>query len=233
MGAQPGGRFVMVNGTAQTLISFAYNVRLDELIVGAPEWTRAETYDVNAKAPNPAPSLDQLRLMVRTLLRERFNLRATQTQEERPIYRLVLARADGRLGLKLHKAEIDCDVLRAHIAAGKAPPLRPPPATGAVTPCTTRSRPASMESGGTTMAALATMLTGMVRRPVTDNTGLKGYFTYEIEYEPIGFDEPHGEPSKLPSIFTALQEQLGLRLDAARAPVDVLVIDRIERPTPD
>ena len=90
-----------------------------------------------------------------------------------------------------------------------------------------------MESGGTTMAALATMLAGMVRRPVIDNTGLTGSFTYEIEYEPVAFDSPDREPSKLPSIFTALQEQLGLRLDAARAPVDVLVIDRIDRPTPD
>ncbi len=83
------------------------------------------------------------------------------------------------------------------------------------------------------MAALASMLTGMVRRPVIDHTGMTGYFTYEMEYEPMGSDSPGGVPSTLPSIFTALQEQLGLRLDASRAPVDVLVIDRIDRPTPD
>lgn len=80
-----------------------------------------------------------------------------------------------------------------------------------------------MESGGTMMVA----------RPVIDHTGLKSYFTYQLEYEPIGTTDSAREPSKLPSIFTALQEQLGLRLDATRAPVDVLVIDRIERPTPD
>ncbi len=66
-----------------------------------------------------------------------------------------------------------------------------------------------------------------------DNTGLQGYFTYDIEYEPVNLGDAAPEPSKLPSIFTALQEQLGLRLESGRAPVVVLVIDRIERPTPD
>ncbi len=131
---QPGGRWELVNGTTQTLISFAYNLRFDDLTVGAPEWVRTETYDVHAKSANPAPSLDQMRQMVRVLLRDRFNLQVTETQQVRPVYLLMLARADGRLGTKLQKAAVDCDVLRADIARGQAPPLRPPPATGAVSP---------------------------------------------------------------------------------------------------
>jgi uncharacterized protein (TIGR03435 family) len=236
MGSQPGGRFVMVNGTVQSLITFAYNLPLDDLTVGAPGWTRSERYNVNAKAPNPAPTFDELRLMVRALLRDRFQFQARQTRQPHSAYALVFAHADGRLGPKIQKAQVDCNELRAQIASGKAPPLRPPPSTGPAPPCTIRSRPASLNSGGISMSTLASVLTRIVGRPVIDNTSLTGDFTFELEFEPTGFgfsvSEP-GEPSGLPSIFTGLEEQLGLKLDSMRAPVDVLVVERIEHPTSD
>jgi uncharacterized protein (TIGR03435 family) len=236
MGPQPGGRFVMVNGTAQSLITFAYNRALDDLALGIPSWVRSERYNVNAKAQNPAPTFDELRLMIRALLRERFQLQARQTQQPQSIYALVTARSDGGLGPKLQKASVECDTLRAQIAAGKAPPLRPPSPTGPASPCTMRSRPTSLNSGGTSMPALARVLTGLVGRTVTDRTGLAGDFTFELEFEPTGFGfsvSDSADRSDLPSIFTALPEQLGLKLESTRGPVDVLVVDRIERPTPD
>jgi uncharacterized protein (TIGR03435 family) len=169
--------------------------------------------------------------MARTLPRERFNLQITQRQEIRPVYELVLARPDGRLGPTLKDAAIDCDTWRREMAGGKAP-ARPASMPDGVEPCRTVSRPTSMTSGGTTIASLATFLVFMVNRLVIDKTGLKGYYTYELEYESTEMASGR-VPSTLPSIFTALQEQLGLRLESRRAPVDVLVIDRIERPTPD
>ena len=168
--------------------------------------------------------------MVRTLLRERFNLQITQRQEIRPVYELVLARPDGRLGPKLKDVAIDCDAWWREMIPGK-PRVRPPSIPDGVEPCTTLGRPTSMTSGGTTIAALTSSLIGHVHRLVIDKTGLKGFYTYELEYERSGL--PLDQPSTLPSIFTALQEQLGLRLESTRAPVDVLVIDRIERSTPD
>lgn len=230
-GAWPGGRFQMVNGTVESLITWAYNVRLPDLLVGVPDWVRTERYDVQAKAADPEASIPQRQLMVRTLLRERFNLQITHKQEIRPVYELVLARPDGRLGPKLKNIPIDCDAWFRDMIPGK-PRVRPPSIPDGVEPCTTLSNPTSMTSGGTSIAALTSSLIYMVQRSVIDKTGLKGYYTYELEYEPGALVSERGTTT-LPSIFTALQEQLGLRLEPGRAPVDVLVIDRIERPTPD
>jgi uncharacterized protein (TIGR03435 family) len=230
-GPRPGGRFQMVNGSVELLITWAYNVPLPDLLVRVPEWVRTERYDVNAKAADPATSIPQQKLMMQALLHERFNLQITPTQEIRPVYELVIARPDGRLGPKLTSNAIDCDTWWREMIPGK-PHARPPSIPDGVEPCTTLSNPTSMTSGGTTMAALASSLMYMVQRFVIDKTGLKGYYTYELEYEPSGLVSGRATTT-LPSIFTALQEQLGLRLEPARAPVGVLVIDRIERPTPD
>jgi uncharacterized protein (TIGR03435 family) len=230
-GAWPGGRFQMVNGTVELLITWAYDVRLADLVIGAPDWVRAERYDVNAKAADSTASIPQQKLMMQALLRERFKLQIAQRQEMRPVYELVLARPDGGLGPKLKTVAIDCDAWFREMTPGKTRP-RPPSIPADVEPCTTLSNPTSMKSGGTSIAALASSLTYMVQRIVIEKTGLKGYYTYELEYEPSGMLSARAT-STLPSIFTALQEQLGLRLQSARAPVDVLVIERIERPTVD
>jgi uncharacterized protein (TIGR03435 family) len=236
MGPQPGGRFVMVNGTVQSLITLAYGLPFDDSTVDAPAWVRTERYDLNAKAGNPSPTFDEVRLMLRALLKERFQFVAREEKQERSTYTLRLSRPDGRLGPQLRSAPVDCDALRADIAAGKAPPLKPPPATGPATPCTMRSRPTSLSSGGTTMVALARVLTGLVGRVVTDNTGLPGDHAFELQFAPTGTGfsvVDSAQPSTVPSIFTALQELLGLKLESTRAPVDVLVVEHIERPTPD
>lgn len=231
MGPQPGGRFALVNGTAVSLITVAYDLTSDDAIIGLPDWVRRERYDVNAKAAEGSVPFERIRLMLRALLADRFRLQAHLATQEQPTYALVLARPDRRLGPNMRPAKVNCDELMADVAAGKAK-LTPPPPTGPVPACMMRSRPGTFHSGGSTMRVAATMLYPAVQRVVIDKTGLDGYYELELDFAPSPSAQ-NTEPSTLPSIFTAVEEQLGLKLTPERNPVPVLVIDRIERPTPD
>jgi uncharacterized protein (TIGR03435 family) len=236
LGPQPGGRWVMVNGTVLSIIFQAFNLSTDDAVVGEPDWVRTERYDVNAKAADPAVTFDQMRLMLQALLRERFALVARREMQEQPTYALTRANADGRLGPQFRRSSVDCDARRAAIAAGKLPQTGPPPRTGPVTPCTIRNRQDGLNSGGTTMPVLAVILTGYVGRIVIDKTGLAGDYEFDLDFAPIRGGNPlsdPAQPSAFPSIFTAVQEQLGLRLVSERNPVPVVVIESIHRPTPD
>jgi uncharacterized protein (TIGR03435 family) len=183
--------------------------------------------------------------MVRALLADRFKLVAHIETREQPAFDLVLARSDGRLGPGLKPSEIDCEAraaaqrtaAEAARAAGAPPP--PPPtlsAPGSVPPCGMRSS-GNLIEGAFTMASLASIVRTMAGRFVVDKTGLKGYYHLKLEASslfvgPSPDPVPRG-PDEPPSIFVALPEQLGLKLESSRAPVEVLVIDRIEPPTPD
>lgn len=231
MGPQPGGRFAMVNGTVISLINLAYGLTSDDAIVGLPGWVRSARYDVNAKADEPDVSFDRMRLMLQALLADRFKFVAHAEMQEQPTYALVLARPDGRLGPNLRLAKVDCDDLMAQVAIGKAK-LTPPSATGQVPPCVMRNRLGTFHSGGVTMKVAATVLYPAVRRVIIDKTGLAGYYEFELDYAPPPSPQDT-EPSPLASVFTAVEEQLGLKLVPERNPVPVLVVDRIERLTPD
>jgi uncharacterized protein (TIGR03435 family) len=211
-GRQPGGRWVMVNTPIAVMISQAYPTKVEELF-GAPDWVRSEPYDVEARATFE-PTIEQQRTMLRALLADRFKLAAHYEARERPIYNLVVVRADKRLGPRLrYVAEtIDC-------ATYKPKTPTDPPVCGA----RTRAGSAlSFTSGGLRMASLGDMISNYAGRPIVDKTGLTGFFELTLEFGP----GPEGL-----SIFTALQEQLGLKLEPARGLLDVVVIDRIERPT--
>jgi uncharacterized protein (TIGR03435 family) len=145
-----------------------------------------------------------------------------------PIYELVLARADGRLGPKLQVSSVDCEAMRGR-GRGGPPPAPPSPTERPM--CGIRFSPASLAGGGMPIVQFARVLSQSVQRIVVDRTGLTGNYDFDLSWTPDQM--ARGADATGASIFTALQEQLGLKLDAARGPVDVLVIDHVERPTPD
>jgi uncharacterized protein (TIGR03435 family) len=243
MAPQPGGRFTATNVTAAMLIRFAYDLR-DFQVFGGANWLNSDRFDVVASAEGDPP-LEEKRLMLRRLLAERFRLTAHTETRELPIYALVMARSGGRMGPQLRRAEADCaraDRPSLDLGVGLTPSNGPPRcgyfgfAPGSDFP----SGRGGLAFRGLTMAALAKILVPMVRRSVIDQTGLSGYFDGEFEFAaelpppppPPGIPDPFDRQA-FPTIFTVVQEQLGLKLESTRGPVDVLVIDRAERPTED
>jgi len=219
-GRHPGGGWFMVNMAAGFVIRTAYPTKIDEL-VGAPDWAMSDRFDVDARATF-VPTVEQERLMLRALLADRFKLAAHYETQERPIFNLVMARADGRLGPQLRRIEIDCATYkRPSPSAGMAQPnVKDAPTCGYR--MSGGSTTLSIVSGGRSMQALSDSISNYAGRPIFDKTGLIGYYAFTLEF--MGGDNGV-------SIFTALQEQLGLKLEAARGQVDVVVIDHIERPT--
>ena len=191
-------------------------------IVGEPEWISRERFDIIARIPD-AHADGQVLLMLQGLLTQRFKLKAHRETREQPVYEVVVARADRRLGPRLTRSDSDC---------ANNPPAAPPsldsPCAGlfGVGPAGGR-----IVSKGRPLARVLSALSMAVSRTVVDRTGLQGPFDVDLQWSAdVGTPVTN---SDTPSIFTALQEQLGLRLEPSRAPVDVLVIESVERPTPD
>jgi bla regulator protein blaR1 len=234
---EPGGRFTATNLTLRALIGNAYGAPLQPLLnnqlVGGPDWLDSEHFDIVAKAEgNVPPGPDSpLPLMIRALLAERFNLAVHNETRALPIYALVMARSDRRIGEQMKPAAIDCS------ARGRGNPPPAPAAPGERPACGIRFLIGNMAAGGVTMAQFASALSRFVGRPVVEKTGLSGEFDIDLKWTPDRLPpasaggapfQPPVDPDG-PSIFTAVQEQLGLKLDAQNGPVDVLVIDRVER----
>jgi bla regulator protein blaR1 len=248
IGIQPGGRFNAVNLPLWDLIRQAYALQRTQ-IVGAPEWTETARYDIVAKAEadipraGPGAPIGPLNFMLQDLLEDRFKLRAHRETREMPIYALMLARNDKQLGDGLRPSTVDCAAMRGRGARAGMPPGPPP---GPLVPgerptCGMLFAPNQVMAGGVSLAQLTPMLSQLTQRIVVDRTGLEGNFdvslTFTPERMPQGPPPPGAPPLTIdpngPSLFTALQEQLGLKLESERAPVEVLVIDHVERPTPD
>jgi bla regulator protein blaR1 len=236
----PGGRFTFENATVRDLVALAYqlqdgSLRHESQISGGPSWINLDRFNISAKADIPAgvdanrpvgatrrtdvAGIDQVRLMVRTLLADRFKLTMHDEIRDLPVYALVTARNDGRPGPQLRKVEVDCAAL---YDGGRRPA---PPEPGRAACGAFRGLGTSRITGhAVTMLMLASLVVrGSVGRIVLDRTDLSGAFDLDLEWT----------PGKGSSIFTALQEQLGLKLDSRREPVDVLTIDHVERPTED
>jgi len=225
--SEPNGRFTMTNVPAQLMLLIAYQVQPYQ-IVGAPSWLQSEHYDLIAKAPNGRPAASggtagpgPLQFMLRNMLGDRFKLKVHTETREMPIYELVLSRGDGKLGPKLQPSTIECGAPGG--GRGAASPsgglsLENLPACGLL------ATAASVGGKGLPLTELASNLSQRVGRTVVDRTRLTGRYDFLVEYTP--------DPDR-PSIYAALQEQLGLKLDAQRGAVDVLVVDAIERPTED
>jgi uncharacterized protein (TIGR03435 family) len=216
LGLLPGGRFRSVNFDARTLVAIGYRTRpprtlLPSQIVGAPDWMSSERYDINAKiSPELAATMDKNPLLmpalVRSLLEDRFRLKVHMEVRELPVYALVVAKKDGTLGPQLRQSDVDCQKERNK--------------------CTIRGGTGHFSSGSVTLETLATMLSNPAGRLVFDRTGLTGKFAADLDWA----EEPGSDKS---SIFSAVQEQLGLKLESVREPVDVVVIDHVERPAED
>lgn len=227
-----GSQLNAQNYRLRSLIQFAYRVQPFEL-VGGPDWIDSARFDIIAKAPfdpKPAPvgaPPGEMEQMVQTLLAERFKLQAHRETREIPIYALVRARRDGQLGSRLRREADICTAFRNATARGETPPEIPTRADGRPA-CGMMGGGGRFFAGGVTLAMLASALSGQAARVVVDRTGLSGFFEADIEFSA---DALTNAASERPSLFTALEEQLGLRLEPARGPVEVLVIDRVERPT--
>ncbi|HEU4692887.1 MAG TPA: TIGR03435 family protein, partial [Vicinamibacterales bacterium] len=215
-----GGRLALRKQTVRGLISSSYGIQ-DYLIIGGPRWLRTDGFDVDAVSERtPPPPPPQMLLMIRTLLADRFRLVMHNERREFPIYKLVMARADNRLGPRIHPA--DCV---------------PRPQGGGPQPddrqffCGTNVGVGTMLVRGGTMTLLAQQLGRYagLGRPVVDATNLMGQFEWELKWTPDSADGNVAVDAV--SIFTALQEQLGVKLEPSRGPVDVLVIDSVAPPS--
>jgi uncharacterized protein (TIGR03435 family) len=188
-----------------------------------------------------------MQLLLRSLLKDRFKLVMHNETREMPLSYLVMAREDRKLGERLRPSSVDCAALfaaRAKEAKDGAPPSPPtPPKPGEIPQCGMMGGFGRIAAGSVTMANLAMMLAGLLNRPVYDRTNLTGNFELQIEYTPHqmpqlppGATLPPGitlPSADGPSLNTALEEQLGLKLDATRGPVEVLVVDSVSQPEPD
>ena len=246
-GLQPGGRFTAQNVPARELIRFAFNVQPFQ-IEGGPGWLNSDRFDVTAKADGDFPAVGPgqsgpVQEMMQNLLAERFKLKVHRETKEMPVYELRLARSDGRLGKQIEPSTVDCAGQRGRgQGPGRGGPPPAPPQPGERPQCGMFMGIGNVGAGDVPLQQLAQLLSQRVQRIVVDKTGLTGRYSFNIEFTPDQLPPPGAAPPGVqlpafnpdgPSIFTALQEQLGLKLEAARGPVETLVIDSIEQPTPD
>jgi len=227
-------------GSVRMLIRTAYRLQEAQL-VGGPGWLDSDLFDIVATAEgNPTP--DAVRLMLRALLTERFMLRVAVHRREMPVYALTAARSDRARGPRLSSSAADCDAPTADKPGG---PVLPALSASERLSCGVWFAPGTLTAGGVTMADLASNLSMCVDRLVTDQTSIPGRFDVRLTWRPdvipqiptplSSSDVPvlAGADPDAPSIFTALQEQLGLKLEAQRGPAAVFVVERIERPIAD
>lgn len=221
------GRVFYGNAPVSAMVEEAYSARPDR-IFNYPDWVDKEKFDVTATY---SPDLQrQVRQMLQTLLDERFSLRVHRETREMPVYELVKARADGQLGPRIRPSTAGCV-----------------PKTGERSACTLLIQEGRFRGIGTNWGngEVLSLNIGVWDRPIIDKTGLNGAFDIDLEWTPDPAQARSTDgaaraaaavaatPGERVSIFTALQEQLGLKLQPARASLEVLVIDRLERPTPD
>jgi uncharacterized protein (TIGR03435 family) len=215
---QPGGRFTATGVSAKALLSMALGVR-DFQVLNAPGWSGSERWDINAVAEGQPEKVTQevLRPMLLELLKDRFQLKLHEETKELPVYNLVVAKGGHKL-----KPNEEADGKRQQMMSMGRGQIR---------------------STGTPLAMLASQLGQTLGREVSDKTGLKGNFDFELNWTPEpgqgggmmgGPMSPEARPAADPggpSIFTAVQEHLGLRLEAAKGPVKVYVVDSMSRPS--
>lgn len=208
LGGAPG-QMIGSNIPVWWLIRNAYQVDESELI-GAPPWVFSDRYDIIGKMPAGA-TREQVRPMVIKLLEDRFGLVVRRDTRDLPVYALVAARSDKRPGPKLTRSSIE------HCAAARATER----------PCNMNVNSGRVRASGTQLSELAPLLSQYIGRRVFDRTGMPGLYDFELDFAP-GL-EAGGDNST--SLFTALQEQLGLKLESENGPVEVIVVQQIRRPT--
>jgi bla regulator protein BlaR1 len=214
----PSGRVAVANFTAKAIIEFAYGIKDDQLS-GGPSWINSESYNIDAKIADfrGDPQDQQAKLMFQSLLTDRFNLRVSHDTKNLPLYELVVAKNGPKISKSTPSSRFGSRTLAGELRLNDLP-----------------------------MSALADALSLQVGRHVLDKTGRKGAFDITLHWTPDEDqavlprgpeDGAHAPESAVsnessgPSIFTAIQEQLGLKLESTRGPVDTIVVDHIERPS--
>lgn len=219
-GVQPeaGGRLSAKAATLRQLIASAYQIR-ESLILGGPSWGDSERYDIEAKAGDPVGWDSGLRQMLQNLLSDRFQLRVHRESKEMPVYLLTVTKG----GPKLKKLEEECTPGPNGFCGGYT------------------NRVGLITGQKASMGQLADTLSAILDRPVLDQTGLGGLFndiklewvpdeTQYASWGPAAYKRAVSDPSAA-SLFTAIQEQLGLKIESGKGSVEVLVIDSAEKPT--
>ncbi len=231
----PSGRFEAIGTTVRGLLPSAYPLRSFQFL-GGPGWIDSEEFDVVATTGIGLRPPHEMQAMTRALLAERFGLVAHEETRERPFYALMLASSDGKLGPNLQKATVDCAAQRRTPIGPDAPPRLERFDPMAPVTCGMTTGPGIVNAGGLPMGQLARRLEYFVDRLVVDRTGLSGEYTLQLRWTPqLGDPGVTFTVRGLPdiSLFTALKEQLGLKLEPDRGPLQVIIVDRAERPTPD
>lgn len=228
---EPGGYFFATGVTLRQLIELAHQRHVFERreIEGGPDWMNEDRFDVKAVAPSEHVidadgTPRQAAMMLRALMADRFRLRVRLENRDRPVYALVAA-PGGAPGPRLRRSAIDCGAHMTALIRGERV---------AAPGCATASYPGRLVVSALPLPALGALLSGSVGRPVIDRTGLTGLFDAELEAVEIRPKGPFG-PSYRPSqttqsIFEALPEQLGLKLEAVTGGVEVVVVEHAERP---
>ena len=232
MTTAPGGRFTATGVPLRLIVIFAYGLR-DFQLTGAPDWFGLDRWNIEAKSEEgtvsplgppdsnlPGSFADPFALRVQSLLEDRFQLKWHREVQELPVFEITVAK----------------DGLKMKLSQSQAPP--PPPERGARSSRTARG---DVKMSGVTVSSLVQELTRQLGRTVIDKTDLKGRYDVQLQWTPetpqiaappaAGNEPLRGPDLSGPSIFTALHEQLGLRLEAAKGPVEVFVIDSVQKPT--
>jgi uncharacterized protein (TIGR03435 family) len=231
-----GRTYTATNIPLRRVIAAAYAVHLEpERLVGGPAWLggngppfTGDRFDIVATLPEKATPRD-VPEMLRTLLANRFKLVAHTESREIPVYALVTVHGDGRLGSQLRRSATDCEALES--TGAPVPPSKP--GERGVCDSEIGGPGGGILGRGQRLTRLARMMSQFVDRPVVDRTGLSGPFDFDLRFSEQATRLQGSPPDDSVSLFTALQEQLGLELQSTRGPIEVVVIDSMEQPTPD
>ncbi len=236
------GRFSTTGATVKQLIALAYDVRNFQ-VSGGPSWISSDKYDIDAKEPDvlaeelaklpPDQRREKMGLLIQSLLADRFQLEVSHGTKELPVYALVV----GKNGPKIQQAKAD----DTYPNGMKGPDGRALGHGGMM-----GMAPGQLTGQGVPLAFLVQQLSQQLGRSVLDQTGLKGNYDFTLKWTPDqssaamfqgppgggpGSDNAPPPDSSGPSIFTAVQEQLGLKLESTKGPVEILIIDHIAQPT--
>lgn len=216
------GQVRATNMPVRVLIRQAFDV-MDSQIVNTPSWVNDERYDVVAKAPDGVVTGAAMRPMLRTLLAERFKLATHTETREMPVFSLSRPAPNSPDRPGLREAPFDCTTVAPATAAAAAADR-----TAEWPMCSVSFRPGQLYVGGYRMSVVIRQLATLAERPILDDTKITAPVQFRLEYQPAGQGA-----NERPDLFTALEDQAGFKLVSKRAPVDVLVVDTVQRPSAD